>query len=60
MLCSTGVQIRDRSVEVACGVDGNCLERARIETSEGYVRLRAESTVDLAEGIRLLVPAVTS
>jgi prepilin-type processing-associated H-X9-DG protein len=36
------------------------LEKARVETTEGFVRLHAESAVDLAEGIRLLAPAVTS
>ncbi len=34
------------------------VEKARVETTEGFVRLHAEAAVDLAEGIRLLVPAV--
>jgi hypothetical protein len=34
------------------------LEKARVETTDGFVRLHGESAVDLAEGIRLLVPAV--
>jgi hypothetical protein len=38
----------------------SALEKARVETTEGFVRLHAESPVDLAEGIRLLAPAVTS
>ncbi|HZW31137.1 MAG TPA: DUF1559 domain-containing protein, partial [Isosphaeraceae bacterium] len=36
------------------------LEKARVVTSENFVHLRAESSVDLAEGIRLVVPAVTT
>ncbi len=36
------------------------VQKARVETTEGFVRLHAESAVDLAEGIRALVPAVTS
>ena len=36
------------------------LDKARIDTSEGFVHLRAETSVDLAEGIQLLVPAVTA
>jgi hypothetical protein len=36
----------------------SAVEKARIETTEGFVRLHAESAVDLAEGIRLMVPAV--
>ena len=34
------------------------LEKAQVETSEGFVHLSARSSVDLAEGIKLLVPAV--
>jgi hypothetical protein len=34
------------------------LARARVETIDGFVRLRAESALDLAEGIRLLAPTV--
>jgi prepilin-type processing-associated H-X9-DG protein len=36
----------------------SALEKSRLETTEGFVRLHAESPVDLAEGIRLLLPAV--
>ena len=36
------------------------LEKARVETSENFVHLRADSSINLAEGIRLLVPAVTT
>jgi prepilin-type processing-associated H-X9-DG protein len=36
------------------------LDKARVETSEGSVRLHAESSVDLAEGIKLVVPVVTT
>ncbi len=39
---------------------GSLLEKARVETSEGFVHVHAESAVDLAEGIKSLVPAVTS
>jgi prepilin-type processing-associated H-X9-DG protein len=37
---------------------GSLLEKARVETSEGFVHLGANSDVDLAEGIKILVPAV--
>ncbi|MFI5459683.1 MAG: M56 family metallopeptidase [Isosphaerales bacterium] len=36
------------------------LEKARVETSGGYVRLQAKSSVDLAEGVKLLAPAVVA
>ncbi len=36
------------------------LDKAKVDTSEGFVHLRAETSVDLAEGIQLLVPAVTA
>jgi beta-lactamase regulating signal transducer with metallopeptidase domain len=39
---------------------GTLLEKARVETSEGFVHLGATSDVDLAEGIKLLAPAVTT
>ncbi len=39
---------------------GSLLEKARVETSEGFVHLSANSPVDLAEGIKFLVPAVTT
>ena len=34
------------------------LEKAQVETAEGFVHLSARSSVNLAEGIKLLVPAV--
>jgi hypothetical protein len=46
--------------EWALQAAGSVLDKARVETTEGFVRLHAESSVDLAEGIRLLAPAVTS
>ncbi|MGP0067454.1 MAG: M56 family metallopeptidase, partial [Isosphaeraceae bacterium] len=39
---------------------GSLLEKARVETSESFVHVHAESAVDLAEGIKSLVSAVTS
>ena len=36
------------------------LSQARVETTEGFVRLHGESSVDIAEGIRLLAPAVSA
>ena len=36
------------------------LSGARLDTSEGYVHLQAKSSVDLAGGVKLLVPAVTA
>ena len=36
------------------------LDKARLETSGGYVHLQAKSSVDLAGGIKLLVPAVAA
>jgi prepilin-type processing-associated H-X9-DG protein len=36
------------------------LARTKVETTEGSVRMHGEASVDLAEGIRLLVPAVSS
>jgi prepilin-type processing-associated H-X9-DG protein len=35
------------------------LDKARLETSGNYVHLQAKASVDLAEGIKLLAPAVT-
>ncbi len=48
------------AAEWALQAAGSLLDRARVETTEGFVRLHAESSVDLAEGIRLLVPTVTT
>jgi prepilin-type processing-associated H-X9-DG protein len=53
-------QPRAEAAEWAIQTAGSALDKARIETTEGFVRLHAESPVDLAEGIRLMVPAVTS
>ncbi len=39
---------------------GSLLEKAGVETSEGFVHLSAHSSVDLAEGIKVLVPVVTT
>ncbi len=36
------------------------LAQARVETTEGFVRLHGEAPVDVAEGIRLMAPAVSS
>jgi len=36
------------------------LEKARVETSGGYVQLQAKSSLDLAEGVKLLAPAVVA
>ncbi len=48
------------AMDWALQAGGSLLEKARVETSEGFVHLHAESAVDLAEGIRVLVPAVTA
>jgi prepilin-type processing-associated H-X9-DG protein len=53
-------QPRAEAAEWAIQTAGSALDKARVETTEGFVRLHAESSVDLAEGIRLMVPAVTS
>jgi prepilin-type processing-associated H-X9-DG protein len=37
---------------------GSLLEKAQVETSEGFVHLGASAPIDLAEGIRVLKPAV--
>ena len=34
----------------------SALDKARIETTGGFVRLHADASIDLAEGMRLLVP----
>ena len=36
------------------------LSQTKVEATEGFVRLHGESSVDIAEGIRLLAPAVSS
>ena len=36
------------------------LSQTKVEATEGFVRLHGESSVDIAEGIRLLTPAVSA
>ncbi len=51
-----GVNAKEWALRAA----GSLLEKAQVESSEGFVRLHAESPVDLAEGIRLLGPTIVS
>jgi prepilin-type processing-associated H-X9-DG protein len=44
--------------EWALEAAGSVVAKARVETTDGFVRLHSESAVDLAEGIRLVAPAV--
>ena len=50
----------NEAAEWLLGAADSVLEKARIETSGGFVRLHAESAVDLAEGIRRLTPTLAN
>ncbi len=53
---ATNSEAMDWIVEAA----DSLLTEARVETSGSYVNLQAKSSVDLAGGVKLLVPAVTA
>jgi prepilin-type processing-associated H-X9-DG protein len=49
--------VRGEGLEWILQATDSLLAKARIESSEGFVHLRADAPVDLAEGIKLVVPA---
>jgi prepilin-type processing-associated H-X9-DG protein len=52
--------VRGEGLDWVLQAADSLLAKARVETSERLVHLRADASVDLAEGVRLLVPAVAN
>ena len=50
----------DKAMDWIVEAADSLLNGARLDTSEGYVHLQAKSSVDLAGGVKLLVPAATA